>query len=123
MGWNRDAAVDFLKMVVAGQIDQAYAKYVDMKGKHHNVFTPAGMPALKKGMMENETQFPGKKLEVLRVLEDGNLVSVYSRLSLKNGAMVLAVNHSMRFDGGKIVELWDYAQPVTKELVNQDGLF
>lgn len=121
MGENKDNAIDFLKMVVAGKIDEAYTKHVDMKGKHHNVFTPAGMPALKKGMMDNEAQFPNKKLEVLRALEDGDLVSVYSRLFL--GEMVLAVNHSMRFSGGKIVEFWDCAQPVPKELVNQDGLF
>lgn len=121
MGKNKDIALDFLNMVVAGDIEAAYTKYVDMKGKHHNVFTPAGMPALKKGMMDNEAQFPNKKLEVLRVLEDGDLVSVYSRLAL--GEMVLAVNHSMRFDRGKIVEFWDCAQPVPKELANQDGLF
>lgn len=123
MGRNKDAAVDFLQMVVRGDIEAAYAKYVDMSGKHHNSFCPAGMPALKKGMMENESQFPGKKLEILRVLEEGDLVSVYSRLSLNNGEMVLAVNHLMRFKGDKVVEFWDYAQPVTKELVNQDGLF
>ncbi len=121
MPGHKQAAVDFLKMVVAGDIEAAYAKYVDMSGKHHNSFTPAGFPALKKGMMENDAQFPNKKLEVLRVLEDGDLVSVYSRLSL--GEMVLAVNHSMRFKGDKVVEFWDYAQPVTKDLVNQDGLF
>lgn len=118
---HKEAAVDFLKKVVAGDIEAAYAKYVDMGGKHHNPFTPAGMPALKKGMMENDKQFPNKQFEVLRVLEDGDLVSVYSRLSM--GDMLLAVNHSMRFKNGKVVEFWDYVLPVTKDLVNQDGLF
>ena len=38
MGDYKKAAVDFLQRIVAGDIDGAYQKYVDMKGKHHNRF-------------------------------------------------------------------------------------
>lgn len=44
---HKQTATDFLKLVVAGQIGEAYRKYVDMQRKHHNPFFPAGSPALQ----------------------------------------------------------------------------
>jgi predicted SnoaL-like aldol condensation-catalyzing enzyme len=110
-------------MVVAGDIEKAFEKYVDMGGKHHNSFCPAGMVALKKGMMENETQFPNKKLKVKHILGDGDFVSVHSHLLLKPGELELATNHLVRFENEKIVEFWDMANPIPKDLPNEDGMF
>lgn len=123
MGRNKDAAVDFLKLVIAGQFDQAYTKHVDMKGKHHNAFTPAGMDALKKGMAENDKMFPNKRFDIKHVIEDGNMVATHSHLTLKPGELELAVVHWFRFEGDKIVEFWDVVTQVPKEAVNQDGMF
>lgn len=123
MGRNKDAAVDFLNMVIAGQIEQAYAKHVDMKGKHHNAYTPASMEALKKGMIENDGMFPNKKFEVKKALEEGNQVVTHSLVVLKPGELELAVVHWFRFEGGKIIELWDLGQQVPKDVINQDGMF
>ncbi len=119
----KKAGVDFLEMVVAGDIEKAFEKYVDMNGKHHNPFTPAGFPALRKGMKENDVQFPHKKFEIQHVLGDGDLVSVHSRLVLKPCELELATTHLLRFQGDKIVEMWDCAQPVSADSPNQDGLF
>lgn len=123
MGRNKEAAVEFLKMVIAGDIDQAFAKHVDMKGKHHNIFTPAGFAALKKGMMDNETQFPHKKFDIKHVVEESDMVAVHSHLALKTGELELGVVHWFRFEGNKIVEFWDLAQQAPKEVVNKDGMF
>ena len=123
MGRNKDAAVDFLKMVVAGQIDQAYAKHVDLKGKHHNIYTPAGFPALKQGMADNETKFPGKKFDIRHVLEEGDMVATHSKVTLIPGELELGVVHWFRFEGGKIVEMWDIGQQIPKDAVNRDGMF
>jgi predicted SnoaL-like aldol condensation-catalyzing enzyme len=123
MGRNKDAATDFLKMVVAGDIERAFAKHVDMKGKHHNIYTPAGLAALKKGMIENEVQFPNKKFDIKHVVEEGDMVAVHSHLALKTGELELGVLHWLRFEGDKIVEFWDLAQQVPKDLVNKDGMF
>jgi hypothetical protein len=32
---RKDVAVDFLSLVVAGRIDEAYRKHVEMGGRHH----------------------------------------------------------------------------------------
>ena len=76
----KQGAVEFLQFGVAGRIDEAYQKYVDMQGKHHNPFFQAGFPALKKGMIENHLQFPNKQLMVKNVLGDGDLVAVHSHI-------------------------------------------
>jgi predicted SnoaL-like aldol condensation-catalyzing enzyme len=116
-------AVAFLQMVVSGDIEKAFEKYVDMGGKHHNSFCPAGFEGLKKGMIENDTQFPNKNFMVKHVLGDGHLVSVHSHLVLKPGELELAATHLLRFKNEKIVEFWDLAVPIPKESPNKDGMF
>lgn len=120
---NQTIATDFLTLVVVGRIDEAYEKYVDMNGKHHNAFYPAGFAPLKQGMKDNHTQFPHKKITVKNIVGDGDLVAVHSHLELKPGELGMIVVHIMRFHGGKIVELWDCGQPIPADSPNQDGIF
>ncbi|VVB84857.1 SnoaL-like domain protein [uncultured archaeon] len=120
---RKQAAVQFLQLVVAGSIDEAYQKYVDMRGKHHNPFFPAGFPALKKAMIENHKQFPNKQLTVRNVLGDGDLVAVHSQIVLNPGETPIAAVHLFRFDGNKIVEMWDCGQPLPDDSPNEDGAF
>ncbi|TMI27489.1 nuclear transport factor 2 family protein, partial [Candidatus Bathyarchaeota archaeon] len=104
---RRQAAKQFLELVVAGEIDEAYQRHVDLSGKHHNPFFAEGFPALKKAMIENHVQFPNKKLLVKNVLNDGYLVAVHSQIVLRPGEPGVATVHLFRFDGDKIVEMWD----------------
>lgn len=120
---KKEVAVQFLKLVVAGHIDEAYVKYVDMKGKHHNPFFSAGFPALQKAMNENHAQFPNKQITVKSVLADGELVAVHSELVLTPGGNTMAVVHIFRFKGSKIVEMWDCGQPLPADSPNKDGAF
>ena len=120
---RKQAAVQFLQLVVAGSIDAAYEKHVDMRGKHHNPFFAAGFRALQKAMIENHVQFPNKQITVKNVLGDGDLVSVHSRIVLRPGEAGVAAMHLFRFQDGKIVELWDCGQPVPADSPNMDGPF
>lgn len=119
---NKEAAVTFLQLVVAGQIDEAYTKYVDMRGKHHNVYFPAGFEALKKAMHESHAQFPVKQFKSKNVLADENLVAVHSHIVLKQGDPGMAVVHLFRFENGKIVEMWDVGQEIPHDTPNTDGV-
>jgi len=75
------------------------------------------------GMEENARQNPGKRLDVLHVLEDGDLVAVHSRVQPKPDDRGAALVHLFRFEGDRIVELWDIGQPVPAESVNTNGMF
>jgi predicted SnoaL-like aldol condensation-catalyzing enzyme len=120
---RRQTAVEFLQLVVSGRIDAAYEKYVDMQGKHHNVYFAAGLPALKRAMIENHAQFPNKQLTVKNVIGDGNLVAVHSRLVFAAGEKEMVVVHLFRFSGDRIVEMWDCGQRVPEDMPNRDGAF
>ena len=120
---RKDSAVQFLKLVVAGRVDEAYRRHVDLRGKHHNPFFPAGFPALQKAMIENHVQFPNKKLSVKNVACDGELVAVHSHIVLRPGEKGIASVHLFRFEGDRIVEMWDIGQPVPADSPNTDGAF
>ncbi len=119
---RKQAAVQFLHLVMAGQIDEAYRRYVDLRGKHHNPFFPAGFPALRKAMNENHIQFPNKQLTVKNVLGDGDLVAVHSHIVLRPSETGIVAVHLFRFHGDKIVEMWDCGQIVPADSPNKDGV-
>ena len=120
---RKQAAVEFLQLVVAGRIDDAYTKHVDMRGKHHNPFYSAGFPALKKAMIENHIKFPSKQLTVKNVLGESGFVAVHSRIVLRPGEAGIAAVHLFRFQSDKIVEMWDCVQSVPTDSQNRDGAF
>ena len=120
---RKQAAVEFLQLVVAGRIDEAYEKHIDMRGKHHNPHYPAGFPALKKAMIENHVEFPSKQFAVKNVLGDGDLVAVHSHIVLRPGERGVAAVHVFRFQSDKIIEMWDCGQPVPADSPNKDGVF
>jgi predicted SnoaL-like aldol condensation-catalyzing enzyme len=115
----KDIAVNFLKLVISGNIDEAYEKYVDMNGKHHNMYFPAGFSSLKDAMKENHNQFPNKVFEIKNVIAEGTMAAVHSRLHL--GDKQIAVVHLFKIENEKIVEMWDVGQEIPKELPNEDG--
>jgi predicted SnoaL-like aldol condensation-catalyzing enzyme len=120
---RKQAAVEFLQLVVAGRIDEAYQKHVDMQGKHHNPDYPAGFPALKEAMIENHVQFPIKQITVKNVLGEGDLVAVHSQIVLRPGEPGLVAMHLFHFHGDRIIELWDCGHPVPADSPNKDGVF
>ncbi len=120
---NEDVALQFLKLVEAGQIEEAYRKYVSPAGKHHNAFYPAGFAALQKGMQASHEQFPEMRLTVKNVIAAGDLVAVHSHVILKPGEAGYGTLHLFRIREGRIVEMWDLAQPVPVDSPNQDGMF
>ena len=120
---NKEIALDFLKLVIVGQINEAYEKYVDITGQHHNVYYPSQFKALKQGMIENHGQFPDKQFKVKHVLADGNIVAVHSHVVLKPGEPGIAVVHIFRIEAGRIVEMWDIGQSVPADSPNKAGPF
>ncbi|HUL42767.1 MAG TPA: nuclear transport factor 2 family protein [Bacteroidota bacterium] len=120
---RKASAVDFLQLIVSGEVDEAYKKYADMKGKHHNPYVPAGLPSLQKAMADDNVRSPGKKLTVKNVLADGNLVAVHSHLVMRQGETGMIVVHLFRFDGDRIMEFWDCGQQIPPDSPNKDGAF
>lgn len=120
---KKEIAVSFLKLVVTGKIREAYDKYIISNFRHHNPYFRGDRESLLTGMEEAEEQFPDKVFEIQRALEDGDLVAVHSRLRLKPDMPEMATVHIVRFEGDRIVEMWDIGQEAPKESPNENGMF
>ena len=119
---RKAAAEQFLKLVCT-DVDRAYAELVAPGFRHHNVYFQGSAAALKAGMAENLRQFPQKKLDVKRSVEDGDYVVVMSHVRLEPGKPGYSLMHMFRFEGDRIAELWDVAQEIPADSPNENGPF
>lgn len=119
---KKEIAINFLKLASSGKVAEAYEKYVHLKFRHHNAYFKSGREALLVGMEESAKTFPNKTYQVLRALEDGDLVAVHARvkLSLESEWSVI---HIFRFEDGLIVEEWEASQEVVRNSPNECGVF
>jgi len=120
---NKDIAVAFLEMASNGEVKDAYSQFVGSSFRHHNPFFKGSAASLAVGMEENARQYPDKKIEVKRVIAEGDFVAVHSHVRLDPSSQGVAVVHIFRFENGRIVELWDVGQSVPDEPVNQYEMF
>jgi predicted SnoaL-like aldol condensation-catalyzing enzyme len=123
MSARKRTATSFFELVIAGNIHEAYQKYVSPDMRHHNAYYKGDAASLKKGMEENHQQFPNKILEVKHILEEGDLVAVHSHVRLQPEKPGIAVVHLLRFDGDKIAEMWDVGQEIPENMPNENGMF
>ncbi len=119
----KEAAVSFLRLASSGKVQEAYRQYVGASFRHHNPYFPGDAEALKAAMLENATQFPQKAIDIKHVLADGDLVAVHARVRLQPGDLGVATIHLFRFEGDRIVELWDVGQAVPESSPNKNGMF
>ena len=113
----------FLDMVIAGHIDEAYEKFIAKDFIHHNAYYKGDRESLKQGMKENQGLFPEKKFTVRQILSEGHKVMTHSELHMKPGDSGISVVHLFSFEKGMIKEMWDVAIPVPENCPNENGLF
>ncbi|QQR97544.1 MAG: nuclear transport factor 2 family protein [Sphingobacteriales bacterium] len=118
---KKDIAQEFLKLSSKGESRIAFEFYVGDNFKHHNAYFKGDGNTLMLAMEENAQKNPNKIFAIQRILEDGNLVAVHSRVSIIDNTF--AVMHIFRFENNKIVELWDFGQAVPPDMINENGMF
>jgi predicted SnoaL-like aldol condensation-catalyzing enzyme len=119
---NKQAAISFLKLVVAGNVRQAQETHLADGFKHHNPFFEGSAEPLLKGMQENAAQNPGKVLDVKHAIAEGDFVAIHSYVRHNPEEPGFVVVHIFRFEQGRIVELWDLAQQIPEKSPNQYGM-
>jgi predicted SnoaL-like aldol condensation-catalyzing enzyme len=120
---RKEAALSFLRLTASDKVREAYQKHVAPGFRHHNPYFRGDAESLMVGMEENASKNPDKMLEVQRALEEGDLVAVHSRVRIKPGDPELALVHIFRFQGDRIIELWDLGQAVPATSPNENGMF
>ena len=120
---KKEIAQYFLNLCAKGESRQAFQLYVSEHFRHHNVHFKGDGQSLMVAMEENATKYPDKRFEILRSLEDENLVAVHSRVKITPNDQDIAVIHIFCFEQNRIIELWDFGQAVPTEMVNENGMF
>lgn len=121
---HKKAAESFLKMAGMGNVDEAYKQYVAPSFVHHNQYFKGDRQSLLTAMQEASKTHPNKSIEIKRIYEDGDTVITHSLVTRQDPeAPEVAVVHIFRFDQDRIAELWDLAQPLSKESRNENGVF
>lgn len=123
MASYKDEAVHYLQMIIAGEIDEAYERYISPDLRHHNPHFPGDAESLRNAMKANDGMSPNKTLEVKQTIEEGEMVMVYSHIKQNPSDLGAAVVHVFRFSNGKIIEMWDVGQPLLEESPNENGMF
>jgi predicted SnoaL-like aldol condensation-catalyzing enzyme len=120
---NKTIATSFLELASSGKVDEAYTKFVGVGFRHHNPFFEGAAEALQAGMKDNASKNPNKVIAVKRVIAEGEFVVTHSHVRQNPSELGAAVVHIFRFEGGKIVELWDLGQPIPEKSLNENGMF
>ena len=70
-----------------------------------------------------ESEFPGKKIEFVRSVADGNLVALHTHQTWPDGDEYVTMDF-FRFDSnGKIAEHWDSIQQIPLISENENGMY
>ncbi|MCK6208438.1 MULTISPECIES: nuclear transport factor 2 family protein [Bacillus] len=120
---NKEKAVLFLQLVAAGNVREAYDKYIGPDFRHHNPYFPGDAESLLIAMEESAAQNPHKTLEVKRAVEENDIVAVHSHVKQNEEDLGGAVVHIFRFHNSMIAELWDVGQAVPEDSPNENGVF
>jgi predicted SnoaL-like aldol condensation-catalyzing enzyme len=119
----KEIAIDFLQLTASGKANIAFSKYVSPNFRHHNPYFKGDADSLMKEMMENAEKNPDKVLEIQRVLSDGEMVAVHSKVKQNPDDRLVALVHIFQFHNNKILELWDIGQAIPEESPNECGMF
>ncbi|MGG6463586.1 nuclear transport factor 2 family protein [Solilutibacter silvestris] len=120
---NADKAIDFLGLCTAGQVRRAYSEYVSEGFKHHNAYFPSDRESLLLAMEESAKSEPNKSFTVKQIFESRDRVATLSHVRRENADIDIAVVHILRFEDGKIVEMWDIGQQIPSDSPNKLGMF
>lgn len=72
-------------------------------------------------MIEADQSAPNRNFTVKQVFEDGDRVALYSQVV--KDELEIAVVHILRFENGKVSEMWDVGQVLEKDSPNENGMF
>ena len=120
---NKRVVVDFFTTAFAGDPDKAISDHVGDRYVQHNPLAADGTEAFRGFVTWLRGEFPDVKLDIKRVLADGDIVVTHSHLVLVPGTPGRALADFFRVEDGKVVEHWDVVQDIPETSANRNGMF
>jgi len=120
---NKNNAIAFYRMAYLGEPAKAVDKYVGAEYIQHNPLVGNGKQAFIAYFTEMADLYPGKDIEFVRAVAEGDLVALHTHQTWPNNDEYVTMDF-FRFDAnGKIVEHWDSIQKVPGETKNGNPMY
>jgi len=120
---NKQNAIAFYRMAYEGDPARAVATYVGAEYIQHNPVVGDGKQAFIEYFTEMAKDYPGKTIEFVRAVADGELVALHTHQTWPGNKGYVTMDF-FRFDEhGKIVEHWDAIQEVPSETKSGNPMY
>ena len=106
-----------------GEPEVAVDSYVGDRYLQHNPQAADGTDAFVAFVKWYRGEFPDLRVEIKRMIAEGDLVVTHGVLMTSDGDRGTAAADIFRLEDGKIVEHWDVLQPVPEESANDNTMF
>ena len=120
---NKQIVVDYYQTAFGGNPEKAIADHFGPVYIQHNPDAADGPEAFTGFVKWLRGEYPQLKLEIKRVLAEGDMVITHSHLILEPGKPGRALADFFRLENGKVVEHWDVIQEVPEKAANDNGMF
>lgn len=120
---NKNNAISFYKMAYNGNPQKAVELYVGNEYIQHNPLVGEGIEPFIEYFERMGKDFPGKSIEFVRAIAEGDLVALHTHQNWPGGDEYVTMDF-FRFDeNGKIVEHWDAIQEIPEESANNNTMY
>lgn len=120
---NKAIVTDFYQTAFDGNPTKAVADHIGDRYTQHNPQAADGPEAFIGFVEWLRGENPELKLEIKRVIAEGDVVFTHSELILQPGQPGRALADIFQLENGKIVEHWDVIQDIPAEAANDNGMF
>ena len=120
---NKRNAVEFYRTAYLGNPARAVDDYLGAEYIQHNPAVRDGKQGFIEYFEEMGREYPGKSIEFVRVIAEGDLVALHTHQTWPGNVEYVTMDF-FRFDeNGKIVEHWDSIQEIPKETSNGNSMY
>jgi predicted SnoaL-like aldol condensation-catalyzing enzyme len=120
---NKQNAIAFYRTAYLGEPSKAVEAYVGEEYIQHNPLVGDGKQAFIEYFEEMSKVYPGKEIEFVRAIAEGDLVALHTHQSWPGNDQYVTMDF-FRFDeNGKIAEHWDSIQQVPGESKNENSMY
>ena len=120
---NKQNAIDFYRTAYLGEPEKAVKLWVGAEYIQHNPLVGNGKQALIDYFSQMAEEFPGKTIEFVRAVAEGDLVALHTHQVWPGDDQYVTMDF-FRFDAdGKIVEHWDSIQKVPDQTKNGNTMY
>lgn len=123
---NKQIVVDYYQTAFGGNPEKAVNDHFGDRYVQHNPDAADGPEAFTGFVTWLRGEYPNLKLDIKRVIAEGDMVVTHSHLDLEPGNPDnpgRALADFFRLENGKVVEHWDVIQDVPKTAANNNGMF